>query len=422
MSKPVNKLGYNLSPGKIIKNLDSSRQKWRQKALTRNQEIRKHQWQIRDLKKSRDFWRNRTLHNPPFIEEVLMPVAPANEQLGGYSPPTAYLKGHPYALWQMECSIKMYLFSSMGYRTITQIWMILSQYLELGTPSFSVIRHWVLRLGHYRLHQPVERAEDWVYIIDYTLQMGLEQCLVILGVRLEELRSTDHWQLSAQDVRVLDVSLTHWPNAAHIKERLELVSAQTGSPRQIVADGARAIRNGINLLAEDLEENWLYTYDLSHLVALRLKKLLSGSQQWQQLVKALNQVQKANAQTFASFLAPPSLRKTARYMNLFKVVEWTGNLLAYKEEGNFDLLAKNWSFNEDEFPEDFEMVSQFLEFKAESPEELLEHFSPQAAPNKTPAQVPMRHDGETQFQKRFAPIIAMRPFLLQVRQLMELVK
>lgn len=363
MFKPINKLGYNLSPNKILKNLYSSRQTWRQKALERYVMIRQLKWRIRDLERSRQHWRKRALdRNNEFYDQA--------DQAVNQSAPLRP-KFHQYPLWQIIFSIELYVFSSAGYRVVAQCWLLLSRHLAVGTPSFWTVRQWVLRLGLYRLRQPIEKVGNWIYIVDYTLQMGLEQCLVVLGLRLDDLRGRENWQLCASDVRVLDVSLAHWPNAEHVQQRLQLVVQQTGQPVQIVADGARAIRKGIRQLGQSLEKPVLYTYDVSHLVALRLKKLLATNQQWNQLVGALNQVQKSTMQTALSFLAPPSLRKTARYMNLFKVVDWTAKLLAFKDRGDFELLA---------------------------------------------------NEGPVEFPKRFAPVLAMRHFLLQLQQLMDLVK
>ena len=364
MFKLVSKLGYNLSPSKLVKKLYTSRQKWRQKALSHYVTIRQLKWRIRDLERSRDHWRKCALN------------ASAGVACLGSNPDSGVElavrpRFHHYTLWQILCSIELYLFSSMGYRAVGQCWLILCRHLDVDRPSFWSVRQWVFRLGLYQLSQKVERAQDWVYIVDYTLQMGLEQCLIILGLRLDRLRSGNNWQLCAPQVQVLDISLTHWPNAEHVQQRLEAVSDRTGLPVQIVADGAGAIRKGIRLLGQSLESKLLYTYDLSHLVALRLKKLLVAHPQWQQLVTALNQVQKATVQTSVSFLAPPSLRKTARYMNLYKVVDWTAKLMDYFRTGDFELLGPH---------------------------------------------------GLKSFLKRFAPVLAMPYFLLQIQQLMELVR
>lgn len=360
----MNKLGYKLSPGNLIKNLYISRQKWRQKALARCQTIRCLKWRIRDLELSRAHWRTRALKGLSQVADRQMEEIPAEVMADRPN-------FHHYALWQMLCCIELYVFSSMGYRAIGQCWLLLSRHLKVATPSFWSVRQWVLRLGLYQLRRKVERARDWVYIVDYTLQMGLEQCLIILGLRLETLRPEECWQLQAHQVQVLDVSLTHWPHAEHIQQRLQTVAQRTGPPVQIVADGAGAIRKGIRLLGQSLASELLYTYDLSHLVARRLKKLLATHPQWHQLVRALDQVQKSSVQTRTSFLAPPSLRKTARYMNLYKVVDWTEKLMAYHRRGDFALLGPK---------------------------------------------------GTEQFLKRFAPVLAMPYFLLQIQQLMDLVR
>ena len=250
-------------------------------------------------------------------------------------------------------------------------WFIMSQYMAVASPSFSSIRQWVLRLGYYKLHQRVEQADDWILILDYTLQMGLEQCLLILGVRRSTLVASEKWHPDQAMMQVLDISLTHWPNAAHVEQRLSKVIDQTGCPIQVVADGAKAIQNGIIAVGQQKQMDIPYTYDITHLVAIELKKLLKDHPQWKALEKALNQIQKSTQQTQASFLAPPSLRKTARYMNLFKVVEWTNKLVEYQQKEDFSLVATQWYDNQD-------------------------------------------HDGAQQFEKRFAPLEAHKTFILQL--------
>jgi len=47
--------------------------------------------------------------------------------------------------------------------------------------------------------QPKEHADDWAWIVDHTVQMGPEKCLVILGVRLH-LLSTLARPLQHEDV------------------------------------------------------------------------------------------------------------------------------------------------------------------------------------------------------------------------------
>ena len=345
----------------------------------------------------------------------------------------APVAGYQYPLWQVWSSVQWYLLSSSGYRCIGQHWKLLAGALSLKPPGFLAVRQWVLRLGHYKLHQAVERADDWVFIVDYTHQIGLEQCLLVLGVRLGKLRQRESWLLGLPDVQVLDISLCHWANGEHLRSRLERVSQLTGAPAQIVADGCSSIKKGIRLYEQALpaENPPLYTYDISHQVALLLEALLEKHAEWLLLQQVLNQVQKAIVQTHAAFLAPPSLRKTARYMNLFEVVEWTGCLLAFHQKGEFSLLATTWQVGADALDAWSEKGQIELEqprrdalLGLEAPTEqaaarfIEEHL--QGLPQGHP--LPLRHNGHVQFQRFFAPLIAMRPFLLFLQQLMELVK
>jgi len=38
--------------------------------------------------------------------------------------------------------------------------------------------------SYYKLIRPKPKAHDWVWIVDHTVQLGAEKCLLILGVRL----------------------------------------------------------------------------------------------------------------------------------------------------------------------------------------------------------------------------------------------
>jgi hypothetical protein len=53
-----------------------------------------------------------------------------------------------------------------------------------GSPSANGGQFWLLRLGLYELQRPKEPADDWVWIIDHTVQTGHGKCFLVVGVRL----------------------------------------------------------------------------------------------------------------------------------------------------------------------------------------------------------------------------------------------
>lgn len=44
-----------------------------------------------------------------------------------------------------------------------------------------------MRIALYQLERPKELADDWIWIVDHTVEIGPEKCLVVLGVRVRDL-------------------------------------------------------------------------------------------------------------------------------------------------------------------------------------------------------------------------------------------
>ena len=75
--------------------------------------------------------------------------------------------------------------------------------LPASVPSWYTGRLWLMRLGYYKLNRPKEQADDWVWIIDHTIQLSSEKCLVILGIRLCNLPT--HRALNFADVEPIEL-------------------------------------------------------------------------------------------------------------------------------------------------------------------------------------------------------------------------
>jgi len=58
------------------------------------------------------------------------------------------------------------------------------------------------------------------------------------------------------------------------------------------------------------------TYDAAHHGAIVLKRRFEGDPQWSEYIVRLSQVKSSIRHTLDAFLASPSLRPKARYMNL----------------------------------------------------------------------------------------------------------
>lgn len=78
----------------------------------------------------------------------------------------------------------------LSFRATGKSLSIIEKYLPIEVPSADSIRQWVYRLGYYELlEQPKPIRSDWVFIADFTANIGIHKCFVVLGVPLKKLSS-----------------------------------------------------------------------------------------------------------------------------------------------------------------------------------------------------------------------------------------
>lgn len=93
---------------------------------------------------------------------------------------------HQYSLGHIMLFLSFVLTAATSLRGAANSIKIVLDFLQLSlkAPSWSCGRLWLLRLGYYKLMRPKEQANDWVWIVDHTVQIGIEKCFVIVGIRL----------------------------------------------------------------------------------------------------------------------------------------------------------------------------------------------------------------------------------------------
>jgi hypothetical protein len=195
------------------------------------------------------------------------------------------------------------------------------------TPCANTGRNWLFRLGLYELTCPQEAADDWVWLVDHTVQLGQHKGLVVIGLRLGDWQA-DPRPLEHEDVRLLHLEPMEHSDGQAVRRELKKVIARTGVPRQIVSDGGADLKKGIELFRQAHPQT-THTYDITHKVACLLKKELETDPAWEQFITESNLARRGLALTSAGFLVPPALKTKARYMNLDSLVAWGRQALAY---------------------------------------------------------------------------------------------
>lgn len=183
---------------------------------------------------------------------------------------------------------------------------------------------WLLRLGLYELTRPLERADDWIWIVDHTIQIGTIKCLLVVGIRLSVWNQLDR-PLGHQDLSVLALEPTEHSNSELVKSEFEKIEERTGVPRAILSDGSRELKRAI----EDYREQHTDTanlYDVKHKAALLVKHELEKDLRWSAFCTKAGQARKQLQFDRLAFLLPPILKLKARYMNLAEMIAWGKNV------------------------------------------------------------------------------------------------
>jgi hypothetical protein len=197
------------------------------------------------------------------------------------------------------------------------------------TPAPNTGQLWLLRIGLYEITRPKEKADDWVWILDHTIQIGKVKCLLVVGCRLQAWQAARR-PLEHRDLQVLALEPVLESNGVIVHQQLDELKKVTGAPRQLVSDQGSDLQNGIAAFCEQQQET-VHVHDIAHAAALLVKHELEADQRWSAFVSAMGRTKPKLQQTVLAHLTPPSPKCKARYMNLEELVSWGKNTLTYLE-------------------------------------------------------------------------------------------
>jgi len=210
----------------------------------------------------------------------------------------------------------------------------LGQNDEDSGPTPQCGRLWVLRIGLYELARPKEKADDWGWIIDHTMQLGTLKVLVIVGLRLSHWKQKGYGPLSHHDLQVVLMEPTSKSDGNLVQSQLEKAAKVTGIPRTILSDGCRELNKGIRQFRESHPEI-ASQQDLKHKLARLLEAELSHDSRWSEFLQSCSQIRQKSQQTEWAFLAPPATKEKARFMNLDELVKWAAKTRIFLDSPQF---------------------------------------------------------------------------------------
>lgn len=235
---------------------------------------------------------------------------------------------HVYQVGVVELFLQMILSAATSIRGAAAVFELLVRHLPFAmlAPQPNSGRMWLLRVGLFQLTCEKERGDDWVWLMDHTLQLGPYKCLIILGIRLSE------WDRSRplrhEDMTLLNLTPMESSSGEAVYEQLQATADVTGIPRAVVSDQGSDLVRSMQLFQRD-QPSVRHQLDMKHRNARLLKAELAADPRWSEFVTQANRTKLATTQTSLAFLNPPGLKTKARYMNLDTLVDWAMRTLSW---------------------------------------------------------------------------------------------
>lgn len=236
---------------------------------------------------------------------------------------------HRFAVGMVDLFLRMVVKAATSFRGAAAALRLCGPHLPYagGVPCWSSGRWWLLRVGLFELSREKQRADDWVWMMDHTIQLGPWKCLVVIGIRLSAWLE-DRRPLRHEDMTLLDLTPMEHSSGEAVHQRLAAVAETTGVPVAVLSDGGTDLKRGMELFREERPEVQ-HVLDVKHAHALLLKRELEKDPRWGSFVTKANQTKLGVTQTTLAFLNPPGLKTKARYMNLDTLVSWGVQALKY---------------------------------------------------------------------------------------------
>jgi hypothetical protein len=244
--------------------------------------------------------------------------------------------GHQFGAGLMSLFADLVLKAATSQRAAAGVLRLVAPHISglHRVPCANAGRMWLMRLGLYELLRKKEAAKDWVWIMDHTVQLGPQKCLVIVGVRLSLWRRKKA-PLEHEDLALLRLIPMEQSTAVAVAEQLEATCKEMGVvPAAVLSDEGAELKRGMALFRERSPQarRVMHVFDIKHKVAILLKKELHNDPTWQSFVTQTNRAKLQTTLTELAFLVPPGLRNKARYMNLDTLVNWGRRVLAYLDD------------------------------------------------------------------------------------------
>jgi len=304
-----------------------SRNQWKHKAKERGDQDRYRRKQLARVKAERDQ-----------AKQTLKEVQARLRQLESQAQAVVVLPKVD-VVW---ISLQLFLEAHISFRAVSRVLTLLTHALGLKkAPCPQTVINWVIRLSIVRIQaarvlrglplSPAPFSNGLIWLIDISIGLGTGKILAVLAL------DAHHHHLapgapSLAHTHCIGVSVAPAWTGETIAELLRRLIGPMGRPAAYLKDGGSDLQKAVALLGEQGLASPCID-DISHAVAGMLKRTYQNHPAFERFVSACGRVSGKLKHTILACLVPPTVRTTARFMNVHRLFTWADRVLQLSPAG-----------------------------------------------------------------------------------------
>lgn len=230
------------------------------------------------------------------------------------------IKPVPSDTTTMIISIMLIVNARISFRAVPRVLSCIG--FQGWIPHFSSTINWVCRVGLASLRYMKAPKEDWIAIIDMTLDIAFKKALVILRLPLSIYLKREG-SITLEDVTCAGVIVRASWKSEDVAEALHSLLGDEPHLKAIMKDGGSDLAKGVRLWkGEAKRKDVSVISDISHEASNALKADFKDKKSFKQLTRKLKNNATKIYQSPLAYLAPPKLRAKGRFMGISRLGRW----------------------------------------------------------------------------------------------------
>lgn len=206
--------------------------------------------------------------------------------------------------------------TSNSFRSVSKQTIIQGRFIEVldETPRHTTIMNWVLKIGCYELTKPKPKCNDWIILLDHSIQIGPEKVFVVLG--FPESTLLFDRPLQYKDLTPLTITSKKKWAGADVAQNIKDLEKEIGKIKYAVGDFGSNIKKGLQLCGIK------HIHDITHWMALTTAKLYENDIDYETICLKMSEMRSKYAQSDIAHIIPPKQRKKSFYQNIKTISDW----------------------------------------------------------------------------------------------------